>query len=301
MQVMTMFSPRTLTAIVLGSLLSFGGVVRAETDPWLDVVREFSPGAFAGFGQTELPWIVLGPPVPGGLVEGSTDVVSLGDGGVIEVSFRDNLVFDGPGDDLVIFENAFHIGSPTGAVFTEYAYVEVSADRLSWARFPVDPVTGEGLAGRSVVLSEVDPLDPAAGGDRFDIGALGLEFVRHVRLVDAGTDIDDVGNHVAPANQGGFDLDAAAAIHSSAPATVAGLVVAGAEPVSQALVRLVPLDGGRRKRRRTDADGHFEFGNVIPSGDYRVRARRRGVGAAIENVYVDLDQLAVEVELRLTQ
>jgi hypothetical protein len=286
--------------MVLASLLSFGGVVRAETDPWLDVVREFSPGAFAGFGQTELPWVVLGPPLPGGLVQGSTDVVSLGEGGAIEVSFRDNLVFDGPGDDLVIYENAFHIGSPTGEVFTEYAYVEVSPDRLTWSRFPVDPLTGEGLAGRSVVVPETDPLDPAAGGDRFDIGELGLDFVRHVRLIDAGTDIDDVGNHVAPANQGGFDLDAAAAIHSSAPATVTGLVVMGTEPVARALVRLVPLDGGRRKRRRTDAAGHFEFANVIPAGDYRVRARRRDVGVATAKVYVDLDQLAVDVDLRLT-
>jgi hypothetical protein len=292
----------TLTALALGSFLSFGGAVYAATDPWLDVVRDFSPGAFAGFGQTELPWIVLGPPVPGGLVQGSTDVVSLGDGGFIEVSFRDNIVFDGPGEDLVIYENAFHIGSPSGELFTEYAYVEVSTDRLEWKRFPVDPLTGEGLAGRAAVLQEpTDPLDPAAGGDRFDIGELGLDFVRHVRLIDAGADIDDVGNYTPSANQAGFDLDAGAAIHSTPPATVTGLVAAGSEPVARALVRLVPLDGGRRKRRRTDAAGRFEFANVIPLGDYRVRARRRTIGIATGYIYLDLDQLSADVELRLTR
>jgi hypothetical protein len=292
---------RTFAVLALGVFLSFGGAVHAATDPWLDVVREFSPGAFAGFGQTELPWIVLGPPVPGGLVQGSTDVVALGDGGSIEVSFRDNIVFDGPGDDLVIYENAFHIGSPTGELFTEYAYVEVSTDGLEWTRFPVDLLTGEGLAGRTAVLQEpADPLDPAAGGDRFDIGELGLDFVRHVRLIDAGAEIDDVGNYAPSANRAGFDLDAAAAIHSTPPAKVTGLVIAGSEPVARALVRLVPLDGGRRKRRRTDAAGRFEFANVIPVGDYRVRARRRRVGIASTDIYLDLDQLSADVELQLT-
>lgn len=299
---MRMPRARNLLAPVLCATLSFGGVVHAATDVWLDVVREFVPGAFAGFGQENLPWVVLGPPVPGGPTQGSTDVVSLGDGGRIEVSFRDNVVFDGPGDDLVIFENPFHIGSETGELFTEYAYVEVSLDGSAWTRFPVDPVTGEGLAGGNAVLPDaVDPLAADTGGDRFDIGVLGLAFVRHVRLIDAGSEIEDVGNQVPPANQGGFDLDAAAALHSTPPAVVRGFVAGGGAPVARALVRLVPIDGGRRKRRRTDAEGRFEFGNVVPAGDYRVRARRRGVGIATARIYLDLDQLYTEVALHLTR
>jgi hypothetical protein len=288
----------TISALALAATI--GGAVSAVADPWIDVVRKFVPGTFAGYGQDRFPWVVFGPPVPGAPLEGATDVLSLGHGGVIEFTFRDNVVFDGPGDDLVIFENAFYVGSLTGPVFTEYAFVEVSADGREWQRFPVDPETGAGLAGRVPVSAEVeDPLDPQAGGDRFDIGELGLEFVRHVRLIDAGDEIDDFGNNVVPADKGGFDLDAAGAIHSTPPALVHGRVLSQSLPVARALVRLVPMDGGRVKRRRTDAEGRFEFANTIPRGDHRVRARRRGVGAATVGVYVDLAQLDVDVALEL--
>jgi hypothetical protein len=284
------------------ALLSFGGALAYADDPWIDIVRRFTPGEFAGFGQESMPYVVLGPPVPGGPVAGSTDVVSLGNGGSIEVLFRDNLVVDGPGADLVIFENAFHIGSPTGNVFTEYAYVEVSRDGLTWQRFPFDGETGEGLAGATPVLAEpADPFDPAAGGDRFDIGELGLDFVRYVRLIDVGDEIDDVGNHVAPANQGGFDLDAMGALSSTPPAVVSGVVSHGGTPIARAVVHLAPVDGGRTKRRRADAEGRFAFSNVIPSGDYRVSARRRGLGRAEAFVFVDLEQLQADVEMVLAK
>ena len=289
-----------LCASALG-VLSFGGAPALANDPWIDVVRRFTPGEFAGFGQESLPWVVFGPPVPGGATQGSTDVVSLGNGGSIEVLFRDNVVVDGPGDDLVIFENAFHIGSPTGNVFTEFAIVEVSSDGREWHRFPFDAESGAGLAGASPVLLEpADPLDPAAGGDRFDIGELGLDFVRYVRLIDAADEVDDVGNHVAPANQGGFDLDAMGALSSTPPAVVAGVVSHAGQPVARAVVHLEPLDGGRVKRRRTDVEGHFAFSNVIPSGDYRVTARRRHVGRAEALVFVDLLQLEADASLILT-
>jgi hypothetical protein len=291
---------RLAIPFVAVAIVAIGGVARAATDPWIDVVRSFTPGAFAGFGQADLPWIVFGPPVPGGATQGSTDVLSLGHGGVVEFSFRDNVVFDGPGDDLVIFENAFHIGSPTGSLFTEYAFVEVSDEDRVWKRFPFDPSTGEGLAGGTAVADVVDdPLDAQAGGDRFDLEDVGLQFVRHVRLVDAGDEIDDVGNNVAPANQGGFDLDAAGAIHSTEPGRVFGTVTGPSGAVARARVRLNPLDGGRKKRLRTDAEGRFEFANVVPRGDFRLFARRRGEGKSTAFIYVDLERLVVEADLSL--
>jgi hypothetical protein len=274
-----------------------------RTDAWLDGVREFLPGAHAGFGADSLPGIVLGPPVGGGMVAQSTDVVSLGDDGTITVAFRDNLVFDGPGDDLAVYENAFHVGGESGPIFTEYATLELSADGRVWVVVPHDAVSGEGLAGDSPVLatpgSGIDPLSPEGGGDRFDIGAFGLEFVRFVRVTDGGAAIDDAGNLVAPANKGGFDLDAMGAIHSSPPAVVTGTVSASGLPVADARVTLVPSDGTRRLHRRSRADGTFRFRCVLPSGDVRVEARKAGLGSATAAANVALDRLLAHVDLTL--
>ena len=57
-----------------------------------------------------MPGIVEGPPVGGGTDHGSTDVVSLGSGGSIVVSFAPNAIVDGPGADFIVFENPFWIG-----------------------------------------------------------------------------------------------------------------------------------------------------------------------------------------------
>jgi hypothetical protein len=275
----------------------------AQTDPWLDGAIRFTPGAFAGFGAAALPRIVLGPPHGGGLLKGSTHVVSLGNDGSIVVTFRDNVVVDEPGDDLVIFENAFHSGSEDGPIFDELGIVAVSTDGLEWHEFPYDAGTGEGLAGRAPVLAApgngIDPLAPEGGGDRFDIGALGLSLVRFVRITDGGAVLPDAGNNAVPADKGGFDLDAMGAIHSSAPGVVTGTVVKGGAPVSLARVRLIPADGTRTLRKRTHADGTFRIRPVLPSGSYRVVARLLGLGRAEQEIEVSLDHLEVDVELAL--
>jgi len=126
---------------------------------------------------------------------------------------------------------------------------------------------------------------------------LGLSFVRFVRIIDGGDAIDDVGNHVAPADKGGFDLDAVGAIHSSPPGVVRGMVTKDGSPVPRARMKLVPLAGGRKLFRRAKADGTFRFRPVLPSGDYRVVARKAGFGRTTAQTYLDLDQLVVDVEL----
>ena len=293
-------------SLAFAALLVISGTtasVAGPSDPWLDGVKRFEPGAFAGFGQDLLPRVVLGRPRGAGALRGSTHVVSLGHGGSIVVVFRDNVVFDGPGDDLVVFENAFHSGSESGPIFTELGIVEVSADGRAWHRFPFDPDTGEGLAGRTPVYAsksnDIDPLSPAAGGDRFDIGALGLELVRFVRILDGGDELDDVGNHVVPADKGGFDLDAMAAIHSSPPAVITGSVSHGGLPASGARVRLVPSDGSRKLRRKTGDDGTFRFWPVLPAGAFRIVARIPDVGRVERDVFVSLDVLSADVDLAL--
>ncbi len=272
-------------------------------DPFADGVRAFEPGIGAGFGQDAMPEVVLGPPDGGGLTQGSTDVVSLGDGGRIVVAFRNNLVTDGPGDDFVVFENAFHAGSPDGPIFDELAFVEVSVDGRRWLRFPADPNSGAGMAGRTPVLADtssgIDPLSDGAGGDRFDLAAVGLNFARLVRIIDAGTSVDDAGNHVPGGGKAGFDLDAVAALHSVRPGRIRGIVLSGGVPVQGALVRLKAGASLRRPWRRTKAGGRFRFWPLVPSDSYRIRARRAGVGSARTTVFLDRTHRVAQVTLEL--
>lgn len=271
----------------------------ARPDPWLDRVHSFHPGTSAGFGAEALPFIVLGPPEGAGALQGSLDVVSLGNGGVIEVRFGDNAVVDGPGDDLVIYENAFHSGDENGPMFTEYAFVEVSRDGRNWLAFPYDGATGEGLAGREPVNAnsgnEIDPLSPEAGGDRFDIAVLGLDYVSAVRLTDAGSLIDDLGNHSYPGTKGGFDLDAAAALHSTELAKLHGVVTKGQLPAAGVPVRVRGVDETFWRRRKTNVEGRYSFRHLLPQGDYVIRAGRRGDVQQESRVFLGLEQMRAEV------
>ncbi|HYB99179.1 MAG TPA: carboxypeptidase-like regulatory domain-containing protein [Candidatus Limnocylindrales bacterium] len=269
-------------------------------DAWLDRVRAFSPGITAGFGADRLPDIVLGRPEGLGADQGSLDVVSLGKGGSIVVSFDDNAVMDGPGDDLVIFENAFHAGSSEGPLFTEYAFVEVSRDGRNWLRFPHDPQSGQGLAGQAPVFAassnNIDPLSQAAGGDRFDIGALGIDLVRYVRLTDAGDEVDDYGNHSFPGTKGGFDLDAAAALHSVPLGRIAGVVTMNGQPLPGQVVRLRCDDETHWRRRRTRSDGRYRFARLLPGCDYTIRALVPGQPTQEQQTYLDLEQLQADAD-----
>lgn len=269
-------------------------------DPWLDRVRAFEPGTSAGFGADSMPGIVLGGPEGLGESQGSYDVVSLGNAGTIVVSFDDNAVVDGPGDDLVVFENPFVAGS---LLFEELAFVEVSADGSTWVEFPWDAGTKSGLAGREPVyassLNAWDPLHPASGGDRYDLADVGLDYVRFLRITDAGALLDDPGNHVLPAGKGGFDLDAAAAIHSVDLGCVWGFVTVGGLPVGGVRVRLREAGGEEKRVRRTRPNGKYRFCRLRPDRDYDLDAAKAGVGQDLERVFVDERQLKPRLDLVL--
>src|SRR5262249_55619727 len=83
--------------------------------PFGEAVVSFTPGQGAGFGQNKMPGVVLGPPQGQGDSSGSTDVVSLGNGGEIVLETGVTIV-DGPGVDLIVFENAFIGFTETGIV-----------------------------------------------------------------------------------------------------------------------------------------------------------------------------------------
>jgi len=179
-------------------------------------VVDFAPGEFAGFGQDVLPQVVLGGPRGAGPGQGGLDVLSLGREGTITLAFEDWIAVDGPGPDLLVFENPF-------PGWVEPGRVEVSADGESWVAFPCDGLDADGgypgCAGVVPVLAHVDendldPTDPdAAGGDAFDLADVGLAEARFIRITDDGT-APDFGY---AGQAGGFDLDAVAVVNGAEP------------------------------------------------------------------------------------
>ncbi len=127
----------------------------------------------------------------GGTSAGGIDVYALdaqGEGAALIVRWTDRRLLDGPGVDLVVFENAFEV-SP-GHHFMDPTLVSVSIDGVTWIDFPADridenraepsddPTHWVGFAGLTPVqlhaeANAVDPFDAdAAGGDGFDLGTL---------------------------------------------------------------------------------------------------------------------------------
>ena len=140
--------------------------------------------------------------------------MSLGEGGEIVLGFGDRVVVDGPGPDLVVFENTFWVGGDPAQTFAELGSVAVSVDGDVWHEFACDPSREQGYdvgcAGwRPRQLFEAcapPPLDAdASGGDPFDLSELGVEEIRFVRVSDRG------GAGLEPS--AGFDLDAVGAVH----------------------------------------------------------------------------------------
>ncbi len=150
------------------------------------------------------------------------DVVSLGQGGEIELMFEPPIQ-DGPGADFAVFENG------VTDTFLELAFVEVSSDGIEFARFDsaylgeeaVGPFAGHsttltgGLAGKfrggfgtpfDLALLEQFPLVRE--------GKVDLSSIRFVRLVDVvgdGSRADSFGHPIyAPfptKESAGFDVD----------------------------------------------------------------------------------------------
>ncbi|MDB4995699.1 MAG: Cell surface protein [Myxococcaceae bacterium] len=196
-----------------------GGVLRA--DRFVTKVVSFTPGDCAGFGSPGLPDIVLGPPVGGGTDQGGLDVVSLGNAGTIVLSFEPNAIVDGPGTDFIVFENPFLVSGKPESVTAELGEVSVSEDGVTWTPFPctASAYPYGTCAGWHPVFSTPDngisPVDPSAGGDAFDLQAIGVTRARFVKITDrAGVTCPPNPNKV---NTNGFDLDAIAIVNAATP------------------------------------------------------------------------------------
>jgi hypothetical protein len=177
-------------------------------------VVSFEAGANAGYGQADMPGVALGPPLPGSPNSGSLDVVSLGVGGEIILGFGGQTVVDGPGADLIVWENPFWVGGDRDTPFAELGEVAVSFDGETWHAFPCDVTLNDmfdpGCAGwrprADFDPCERGPLNPEfTGGDAFDLADLGLDEIRFVRI----RDLADSG---APPSAG-FDFDAVGAVY----------------------------------------------------------------------------------------
>jgi hypothetical protein len=175
-------------------------------------VVEVCYGTGAGFGQNKFPQIVYGPPKGAGAGSGSLDVLALGEGGSITVTFADNAIVDGPGPDFIVFENPFEVGGDPDDVYANPGTVSVSDDGVHWTDFPCKATAapwGQCAGWHPVYANpdnDVDPLDPKkAGGDAFDLADIGVARARFVKITDRA-DLS-----------GDFDLDAVAIVNAACP------------------------------------------------------------------------------------
>lgn len=194
------------------------GVISASpsvpSDSYMDEVSSFNPGPGSGFGQSNFPGVVLGPPHGNGAGAGGTDVLSLGVGGQITLR-SDTPILNGPGPDFIVFENAFYVGGNPLSPFAEPGQVSVSQDGITFYSFPCDASNHvalfPGCAGVHPTLANPDtnmisPTDPAvAGGDAFDLQNVGLTWILYVRVADMG--------NAGGGGTAGFDLDAVSIVH----------------------------------------------------------------------------------------
>ncbi len=196
---------------------------------WEDLVRgpqdiNDPDGPAASFGAAEN--------VLGKAAGNSFDVVSLGDGGRITLTF-DGPIANGPGPDFAVFENGFN------DTFLELAFVEVSSDGSHFFRFdavsltPPSPQVGGFGALNPTNLFNFAGKYRQGYGTPFDLQELAdvsplldVNHVTHVRIIDVvgrvtaapdnpswSPSLDSLGNIVndpypTPFDSSGFDLDA---------------------------------------------------------------------------------------------
>ena len=161
---------------------------------------------------------------------GTNGTVSLGDGGCAIVTFNFP-IYNGPGFDFCVFENAFD------DLFLELAFVEVSSDGVNYFRFPATSYTQDSTQTSSFGYTDATKIDNLAGKYRVNYGTpydlellsnvpgLDVNAITHIKICDVVGSVnstyatfDQYGNKVndpwpTPFPSSGFDLDAVGAIH----------------------------------------------------------------------------------------
>lgn len=260
----------TLLGATAASAGPFADPSIADTDSrlvaWADGVAGFAPAPSGGVAGQEVR--ALGAPDEVLVSLGELDAAALAAGlapGSITLTFSRPL-YDGPGADLAVFENAGAF-FPDPFVFAELGFVEVSSNGTDFARFPTvslntvgagnpdtDLVTpfGTSFAGlnrtnvtgfagihglRQGTLFDLAALatDPLVAAGLLDLGGVG--YVRIVDVPGNGSFADSLGGPILDAwptaGTGGLDLDAVGALYVvPEPGTMAlvglGLLLASA-------------------------------------------------------------------------
>lgn len=164
----------------------------------------------------------------GKAVGDSYDVVVLGDGGSIVLTFAKPIT-DGEGADFAVFENSFN------DTFLELGTVEVSSDGEHFVAFDhfylgLEEIGGTGSHDASLIWGFAGKFKQGKG-NMFDLaelenkaevvdGTVDLEAITHVKIVDVigdGSQLDSIGDPVfdpyPTTGSAGFDLDAVAVIN----------------------------------------------------------------------------------------
>ncbi len=135
------------------------------------------------------------------------EILSIGLGGSLTVSFKNFYIVDKNGPDFIIFENVF-INPITKKNFCEPAKVSVSFDGINFVTFPYDTNNLSGCAGITPThRSGNNPLD--WGGDQFDLSNINLTKIKFIRIDDiSGVILNNKNHKYYDATVSGFDLDA---------------------------------------------------------------------------------------------
>ena len=181
----------------------------------------------------------------------STDVLVLGDGGRVTLTFASPIINAPEYADFAVYENG--IADPNaGTVFAELAWVAVASRENAtdgeFARFPATTTRTEPVGGYDTGLEQIDPADysgfagihPAGTGTAFDLeeladhprvadGTVDLSAIRYIRIIDVigdGSQMDDSDpprpiydpyptyNPDITGNTAGFDLDGVAVLRN---------------------------------------------------------------------------------------
>jgi hypothetical protein len=118
----------------------------AEHDPWADAVVSFKRGKPAP-KKNKNPWAAVGKPAGRSF--------ALGHGGSLVLQFVDNVLVDGPGPDLVIFEVGKAV-EPTRIAISENGTEWLKAGRAGGSKSTVDiaPFVRPGQRFRFVRLTD---------------------------------------------------------------------------------------------------------------------------------------------------